>query len=98
MTIEKTAQAFASGKPFKCHNATTNGTEYILHVTRIAYINANGNLVTNWGGYYTRTTASHLNAILKAFGSSRRVSYAQARKYGEKAVEHISVCGAFIRA
>lgn len=98
MTIEKTAQAFASGKPFKCHNATTNGTEYILHKTTIAHVNAKGNLVTNWGGYYTRTTASHLNAILKAFGSSRRVSYAQARKDSEKAVEHISVCGAFIRA
>ena len=98
MTIEKTAQAFASGKPFKCHNAATNGTEYILHKTTIAHVNAKGNLVTNWGGYYTRTTASHLNAILKAFGSSRRVSYAQARKYGEKAVEHISICGAFIRA
>jgi hypothetical protein len=91
MTIEKTAQAFASCKPFKCHNAATNGTEYVLHSTIIAYYNNKGNLVTNWGGYYTRTTASHLNAILKAFGSSRRVSYAQARKEHEGKVEYISI-------
>jgi len=91
MTIEKTAQSFAAGQPFKCHNATTNGTEYVLHRTIIAHVNDKGNLVTNWGGYYTRTTASHLNAILKAFGSSRRVSYAQARKEHEGKVEHISI-------
>jgi hypothetical protein len=47
--------------------------------------------VTDWGGFYTKTTASHMNAVLKAYGSSRRVSYAKARDNNEGKVTHLIV-------
>jgi hypothetical protein len=90
-TIEQTAQAFVNGKSARCHNAHTDGQRYTLHRTVIVYRNEQGQLVTDWGGFYTRTTASHMNAVLKAFGSARRVSYAKARDSNEGKVTHLSV-------
>ena len=90
-TIEQTAQAFVNGQSAHCHNAYTDGQRYTLHRTIIVYRNEQGQLVTDWGGFYTRTTASHMNAVLKAFGSARRVSYAKARDSNEGKVTHLSV-------
>jgi hypothetical protein len=87
-TIEQTAQAFVNGKSAHCHNAHTDGQRYTLHRTIIVYRNEQGQLVTDWGGFYTKTTASHMNAVLKAFGSARRVSYAKARDSNEGKVTH----------
>lgn len=90
-TIEQTAQAFVNGKSAHCHNAHTDGQRYTLHRTVIVYRNEQGQLVTDWGGFYTRTTASHMNAVLKAYGSSRRVSYAKARDNKEGKMTYLSV-------
>lgn len=90
-TIEQTAQAFVNHKSARCHNAHTDGQRYTLHRTVIVYWNEQGQLVTDWGGYYTRTTASHINAVLKAYGSVRRVSYAKARDNNEGKMTHLLV-------
>jgi hypothetical protein len=79
-TIDQVARAFINGQTAKCHNATTSGTEYKLHNTVIAR-KVDGGIEFNWGGFYTTTTASHMNAVIKAaYGcGAKRVSYAQAR-------------------
>lgn len=77
-TRQATANAFAAGKSTKCHNAQTNGIEYRLHGNLIAQRTLGG-LVIDWCGWYTPTTAAHLNSILRAFGVDERVSYAAAR-------------------
>lgn len=82
MTIKKTAKAFANHQAFKCHNATTDGQTYRLHGHAIAEW-SNGSVIINWCGWYTPTTANHLNAILEALGRTYRVSYAQARNEGQ---------------
>ena len=78
-TRAQVAQAFAERRNAKCHNARTDGSGYILHNTIIAVHHADGGVTLNWGGFYTPTTASHMNAVLEAMGLSQRVSYAQAR-------------------
>ena len=80
-TVEQVAAAFAAGGNTKCGNASTDGSTgtYTLHKTVIARKQAGGGLALNWGGFYTPTTASHMNAVLKAMGYKDRVSYAQAR-------------------
>ena len=85
MTIEQTAKAFIHGIKGKCHNATTDGTHYLLHGHRICtkygepgrYV-----LAFDWCGYYTNTTRNHMNNILCAAGANVRVSAAQARDSG----------------
>ena len=65
-------------------SATTlapGGDVYTLHQSPIA-VHEKDSVVFFWHGYYTPTTASHMNAILKALGASFRVSYAQARDTG----------------
>ena len=81
MTKDELARAFVARKPGKCHNASTGGDVYTLHKSPIAVHEGNA-VVFFWHGYYTPTTASHMNAILKALGASFRVSYAQARDTG----------------
>lgn len=81
MTKDELAKAFAARKPGKCHNATTDGDVYTLHDSPIAH-RTGAAVVFYWHGFYTPTTASHMNAILKALGAPFRVSYAQARKEG----------------
>lgn len=83
MTIQQVAEAFIAGKAAKCHNAKTDGQTYWLHGNAIAKIEDDkGGVALDWCGWYTPTTASHMNAILKAAGVNERVSYAQARGEG----------------
>lgn len=81
MTKDELARAFVARKPGKCHNASTGGDVYTLHQSPIA-VHEKDSVVFFWHGYYTPTTAAHMNAILKALGASFRVSYAQARDTG----------------
>jgi len=81
VTKDELAKAFVARKPGKCHNASTGGDVYTLHQSPIA-VHAQGAVVFYWHGFYTPTTASHMNAILKALGASFRVSFAQARDSG----------------
>ena len=83
MTIEHVAKQFVEGKQGKCHNSTTDGTTYWLHGHPIARKVEGGSVIISWCGWYTRTTASHLNAVAQAYGSDKRFSYAQAREAGE---------------
>ncbi|MGL4649734.1 MAG: hypothetical protein ACRC1H_10030 [Caldilineaceae bacterium] len=86
-TIQQAAQAFANAKPASCHNAKTDGTAYWLHGHAIAERQDNA-LVIDWCGWYTPTTANHMNNVLKALGIDRRVSYAQARNAGDTKVHY----------
>lgn len=72
------ARAFANGQPGHCHNARTDGVTYTLHDSPIA-VRQGDAVVFHWHGFYTRTTANHMNAVLRAFGADFRVSFAQAR-------------------
>lgn len=85
MNIAQVAAAFAAGKSAKCHNASTDGIGYYLHGHKIASRGpAPGGVVAfDWCDWYTKTTASHMNAILRAIGATHRVSYAAARDSGE---------------
>lgn len=84
-TKAETATNFLRGRPARCHNAHTNGNVYVLHETTICSRNENGTYTFNWGGFYTRTTASHMNAILAGRHAPFRVSYAEARNTGATA-------------
>ena len=94
-TKAQTALAFASKLVASCHNARTGTGIYQLHGHTIAKwessdtVNQNGDqcIVLLWCGFYTRTTASHMNEILKALGAPMRVSYAHARDNGVKGYE-----------
>jgi hypothetical protein len=72
------AQAFVAGQHGRCHNASTDGQAYTLHASPIA-IKEGDNVVFHWHGFYTTSTASHMNCILKAMGAPVRASFAQAR-------------------
>ena len=82
-TITQVAQAFVDGRSAKCHNARTDGTQYVLYHTTIARKHPNGAVEFDWGGWYTTTTANHMNHILRAMNARRQVSYAQARDNDE---------------
>jgi hypothetical protein len=58
------AQAFVAGQQGRCHNAA---------------IRDGDNVIFHWHRYYTRTTAAHMNEILRAMAAPMRVSYAEAR-------------------
>jgi len=76
------AQAFAAHKTAKSGNAHTNGAEYKLHQSAIATHESAARVSFNWCGFYTVTTAKHLNDIAKALNSKTRFNYAQARDAG----------------
>ena len=78
MTRQSTADAFAKGVPGKCHNAMTDGQTYLLHGHPIA-VKQDGSVVFYWHGFYTRTTAAHMNDILRAIHADFRVGHARAR-------------------
>ena len=78
MDMKQLAQAFANGKAGTCHNARTDGVTYTLHNSPIA-VRQGDAVVFHWHGFYTRTTAVHMNEVLRAFGADFRVSFAQAR-------------------
>lgn len=86
-TVDTMAREFVSGNRKLSHPSVEiryplgSGTEYLLHGNRICRKGDAGNaLHFDWCGWYTPTTANHINAILKAAGREIRVSYAQARK------------------
>lgn len=81
MTIKKCAKAFVAGRKASCHNATTDGKQYLLHGHRIAERHAQS-VTFYWCGWYTVTTANHINHILKEIGADFRVSYARDRELG----------------
>lgn len=90
MTKKSTAQAFAEGRNGRCHNALTDGQTYWLHGHPIA-VKQDGSVVFYWHGFYTRTTAAHMNDILRALGADFRVGHARAR---DTAQTHFVVNGA----
>ena len=77
-TVKQVAEAFASGKKAKCHNAETDGQSYWLHGSCIAYKDSRW-VTGNWCGFYTATTANHLNKIADAIGSKNHFSYSSAK-------------------
>jgi hypothetical protein len=81
MSIFKVARAFINGQSATCNNSKTDGMTYWLHGHIIAQKREQG-FILNWCGWYTRTTANHMNYILAAAGKNVRVSYAEARDYG----------------
>ncbi len=88
MNTQQLAAQFAAGKRGTSHNAKVitliNGAdEYTLHGYTIAKVAEGCSIKFDWCGWYTSTTARHMNAILKAAGSDKRVSYAAAKKAGE---------------
>lgn len=92
MTKTQLAAAFAAGRPGKCHNAEVRvvdgEVQYLLHGNRIATRRPGDAIKAvsfDWCGWYTTTTASHMNEILKAIGwQGKRFSYAKARDGGEQ--------------
>jgi hypothetical protein len=82
MNKTQLAQAFVAGQHGRCHNAHTDGQTYTLHKSPIAVREGN-NIVFHWHGYYTPTTAGHMNSILKALNAGFRVGYASARDTGQ---------------
>jgi hypothetical protein len=89
-TKPQTAAAFASRLVASCHNAKTGAGIYQLHGHTIAkwedsFNHEGEKLITlHWCGWYTPTTASHLNCILSALRAPSRVSYSRARDLGVK--------------
>lgn len=81
-TIKDVAQAFAAGKPAKCHNAYSDGTCYFLHGHLIAYRYTDGGVKGYWCGWYTNTPANHLKHIGQALGRYGYTGRAQARDEG----------------
>ena len=80
-TVSDLARSFAEGKPAKLKNADTDGVRYRLHSSDIA--TRRGNVVVfDWCGWYTPTTASHMNEVLRALGADKHVSYASHRDSG----------------
>jgi hypothetical protein len=78
-TRQQTADAFAQQRSARCHNATATATFYRLHGHAIATRDATGAVTFDWCGWFTVTTAAHMNAILRAMNVPQRVSYAAAR-------------------
>jgi hypothetical protein len=78
-TKQQTAEAFARARSARCHNASTDGSTYALHGHTIARRTGAHTYAFDWCGWYTTTTASHMNAVLHAVGAKERVSYAAAR-------------------
>ena len=83
MTKTELARAFVEGRCGTCHNAFTDGQTYTLHKSPIV-VKCGNQYQFYWHGYYTPTTASHMNAVLKALGAPLRASYAQARDSGQE--------------
>lgn len=79
MSIQRVAQAFMQGKPATSHSSKTDGQSYWLHGNKIAEKGIEGSVIINWCGWYTRTTANHLNHIAKTYNWSHRFSAKIAR-------------------
>jgi len=85
-TRKQMAEAFVHGTRVPAHRTVkvdpTWQRRYDLHGNTIARITGACSIAFDWCGWYTPTTAAHMNEILKAAGSNMRVSYAQARDSG----------------
>jgi hypothetical protein len=78
MNNKEMAKTYADGFSGKYGNAETDGMVYKLFGHEI--VKRDGDYYTfNWCGHHTQTTARHMNYILSALGSNKRVSYAQDR-------------------
>jgi len=80
MNKRQLANAYAAGKPGACHNARSTGNTYLLHCNAIVERVNDCTWRFNWCGWYTPTTASHMNEVLRALGAPMRVSYTEARE------------------
>lgn len=85
MKIKEVAKAFANKKPLTVGNASTDGNTYQLFGNTIAY-RVGGSVIIDWCGYYTTSTARHLNNLAQALDADMRFSFAQARDKAEKCV------------
>ena len=80
MNKSELAKAFVAGREGRCHNAASDGSTYVLHASPIIRRVSPSTYQFYWHRYYTRTTAAHMNEVLRLLGSrAPRVSYAQAR-------------------
>ena len=85
MKRAEVAKAFIQGIKGWSGNAVTDGTTYMLHGHTIATkygMPGKWVVVFEWCGWYTMTTANHMNEILKAGGAPFRVGYSSAKKAG----------------
>jgi hypothetical protein len=82
MNKQQLAKAFVAGDSGPCHNAVTDGQTYWLHGHAIA-VKTDGGVVFYWHGFWTITTASHMNEVLRALGAPFRVSRSTAAKEGQ---------------
>jgi hypothetical protein len=86
-TVKDMAREFVRGNRKLAHKTVTLRypmgipKEYRLHNNVIASMDDQGLVTMNWCGWYTTTTANHMNAILEELGAYR-VSYAKARDAG----------------
>ncbi len=93
MNVQQLAQAFAERKKGSCHNAKViiddeGVARYILHKSCIARHFPDGRAWGHWCGWYTPTTANHLNHIRKALGvDGRRVGYVWADDHNQGAFD-----------
>jgi hypothetical protein len=80
-TRQQVADAFQAGRAAKCHNAKTDGRSYWLHGHEIATRQPDGSVLFAWRGWYTPTTAAHMNSIIASLRNpiAKRVSYARHR-------------------
>lgn len=79
MKNKEVARSFVAGERCRAGNAHTDGQAYYLHENPIVVKNG-GKYTFYWFGYYTQTTARHMNNVLSALDAPFRVSYAEARK------------------
>lgn len=77
MKNEDVAKAFVAGKSASLGNARTDGVVYTLHGNIICIRGTDAKFVFRWCGWYTSTTARHMNHILRALDADIRVSYKQ---------------------
>ena len=83
MNMIDLAEAFVFGKPGRCHNAYSDGKTYTLHTSPIVRRVTPREYHFYWHGFYTVTTANHMNNVLRLIGTGIRVSYSNAKKQGQ---------------
>jgi len=85
MRIKDVAEAFLKGRSAKVENAKTDGQTYWLHGHPIAKRTPQG-VQYDWCGWYTATTANHLNHIRAALPFPRmpRFSYVESCKMDDR--------------
>ena len=79
LTKPQLAKRFTINGTGRCHNARIEGSRYLLHGHPIVRRVSEDTYVFDWCGWYSRTTANHMNDILSALHIPERVSFAQAR-------------------